>query len=171
MDAFFEAWVETVAERYCTLRGGTLQTGREDETIVPLSWAPPYTGSQSSLRPDFVIDKGQQTIILDAKYKSHWEELDVKNWHQTRQSLRDQHRTDLLQVLAYANLADMSHVTACLIYPCHHSTWRSLAERDRLAHRAELGAGSRTVELVLAAVSIEISPDEAVRALEAAISE
>ncbi|MFB6232350.1 MAG: hypothetical protein ABEL04_14465 [Salinibacter sp.] len=171
MDTFFEAWVETVAERYCKLRGGTLQTGREDETVVPLSWNPPYLGSQSSLRPDLVIDKGDQTIILDAKYKSHWEELDAQEWRQTRQSLRDQHRTDLLQVLAYANLADKSHVTTCLIYPCHHSTWESLAERDRLAHRAELGAGSRTVELVLAAVSMETSPDEAAQALKAAISE
>jgi hypothetical protein len=171
MDAFFEAWVETVAERYCQLQGGTLQTGREGETIVPLSWDPPYLGSQSSLRPDLVIDRGQQTIILDAKYKSHWEELDVQEWRQTRQSLRDQHRTDLLQVLAYANLADVSRVTTCLMYPCHHSTWESLAKRDRLAHRAELGAGSRTVELVLAAVSMETSPDEAVRALEAAVSE
>jgi 5-methylcytosine-specific restriction endonuclease McrBC regulatory subunit McrC len=171
MDAFFEAWVETVAERYCTLRGGALQTGREHETVVPLSWDPPYFGSQSSLRPDFVIDKGDQTIILDAKYKSHWEELDAQEWHQTRRSLRDQHRTDLLQVLAYANLADVSRVTTCLMYPCHHSTWESLAKRDRLAHKAELGAGSRTVELVLAAVSMETSPDEAVRALEAAVSE
>lgn len=171
MDAFFEAWVETVAERFCTLRGGALQTGREHETVVPLSWDPPYVGSQSSLRPDFVIDKGDQTIILDAKYKSHWEELDVQEWHQTRRSLRDQHRTDLLQVLAYANLADVSRVTACLMYPCHHSTWESLAERGRLAHKAELGAGSRTVELVLAAVSMETSPDEATRAFEAAIPE
>lgn len=171
MDAFFEAWIETVAERYCTLWGGALQTGREHETVAPLSWDPPYVGSQSSLRPDLVIDKGDQTIILDAKYKSHWEELDAKAWHKTRQSLRDQHRTDLLQVLAYANLTDVSHVTACLMYPCRHSTWVSLVERNRLAHRAELGAGSRTVELVLAAVSMETPPDEAVRALEAAVSE
>ncbi len=170
MDAFFEAWVETVAERYCELQGGLLQTGREHETVVPLSWNPPYLGSQSSLRPDFVIERGEQTIILDAKYKSHWEELNVEDWSQTNQSLREQHRADLLQVLAYANLADVSRVTTCLLYPCHQSTWESLAERGRLAHRAELGAGTRTVELVLAAVSMETSPDEAVQALEAAVS-
>lgn len=168
MDVFFEAWVETVAERYCRLHGGALQTGRQHETVVPLSWEPPYLGSQSSLRPDIVIRRDRQTIILDAKYKSHWEELNVDEWTRTRQSLQEQHRSDLLQVLAYANLADVSRVTACLIYPCHPSTWRSLSERGRLVHRAELGAGTRTVELVLAAVSMETSPDEAVRALEAA---
>lgn len=167
MEAFFEAWVETVAERYCRLRGGTLRTGRTHETVVPLSWDPPYLGSQSSLRPDFMIRRGPQALILDAKYKSHWEELNVDEWHRTRHSLREQHRSDLLQVLAYANLADVSHVTACLVYPCHHSTWESLAERDRLVHKAELGAGRRTVELVLAAVSMETAPDEALRVLEA----
>lgn len=170
MDAFFETWVETVAERYCDLWGGSLQTGREHETVVPLSWDPPYLGSQSSLRPDLVIRKGDHTIILDAKYKSHWEELNVEGWHKAHQSLREKHRTDLLQVLAYANLADVSRVTACLIYPCRQSTWESLSARERLAHKAELGAGSRTVELALAAVSMESSPDDAVQALEAAVS-
>lgn len=169
MDSFFEAWVEAVAERFCRLRGGTLRTGREHETVVPLSWEPPYLGSQASLRPDFVIRRDRQTVILDAKYKSHWEELNADEWHRTRQSLREQHRSDLLQVLAYANLADVSRVTACLLYPCHQSTWDSLSERGRLVHRAELGAGERTVKLVLAAMSMETSPDEAVRALEAAI--
>jgi 5-methylcytosine-specific restriction endonuclease McrBC regulatory subunit McrC len=116
-----------------------------------------------------VIRRDRQTVILDAKYKSHWEELNADEWHRTRQSLQEQHRSDLLQVLAYANLADVSRVTACLLYPCHQSTWDSLSERERLVHRAELGAGERTVELVLTAVSMETAPEEAVRALEAAI--
>lgn len=170
MDEFFEAWIETVAERYCRLQGGSLQTGREHETVFPLSWDPPYLGSQSSLRPDFMIRRGRQSIILDAKYKSHWEELNVEKWRGMHQALQEQHRADLLQVLAYANLTDVSRITTCLLYPCHKSTWESLAKRDRLVHRAELGAGDRTVELVLAAVSMEISPDEAVRALETVAS-
>jgi 5-methylcytosine-specific restriction endonuclease McrBC regulatory subunit McrC len=116
-----------------------------------------------------MIRRGQQSIILDAKYKSHWEELNVEDWHGMDRSLQEQHRDDLLQVLAYANLTDVSRITTCLLYPCHRSTWESLAERNRLIHRAELGAGDRAVELVLAAVSMEISPDEAVRALDAAV--
>ncbi|PSQ96232.1 MAG: hypothetical protein BRD55_07185 [Bacteroidetes bacterium SW_9_63_38] len=105
---------------------------------------------------------------MDPLVDSHWEELNVDEWTRTRQSLQEQHRNDLLQVFAYANLADVSPVTACLIYPCHPSAWRSLSERGRLVHRVELGAGERTAELVLAAVSMETAPDGAVRALEAA---
>ncbi len=135
MSSFFEAWVETIAERYCTLRGGSLRTGRDHETVVPLSWEPPYLGSQASLRPDFIIDRGPQSIVLDAKYKSHWEELNLEAWQGAPQALREQHRADLLQVLAYANLADAPHITACLISPCRTSTWESLGDRDRRAHK------------------------------------
>jgi len=170
MDSFFEAWVETVAEQFCSLQGGVLRTGREEETVVPLSWKPPYLGSQSSLRPDFIIDRGDHSIILDAKYKSHWEELNVEEWHRTKRSLQEQHRADLLQVLAYANLADVPRVTTCLVYPCRESTWESLSNRDRLAHKADLGVGDQSIELVLTAVSMESKPEDAVQALSASIS-
>ena len=66
--------------------------------------------------------------------------------------LREQHRHDLLQVLAYANLARTERVVACLAYPCSLASWRSLQERGRLMHRAEVGSAARRVELWLTAV-------------------
>lgn len=165
MEEFFEGWVETVADRFCRLYGGTLHAGRKGETVIPLSWDPPYLGSQASLRPDVIIKQPDHTIILDAKYKSHWEELNLDRWYNVRDALRDRHRKDLLQVLAYANLADTNRVTVCLVYPCQRATWNSLSDRNRLAHRAELGAGEQSVFVVLTAIPIEATPDEAVKAL------
>ena len=68
------------------------------------------------------------------------------------QELREQHRNDLLQVLAYANLARTPKVIACLAYPCSPTSWNSLRERGRLIHRAELTVGVRSVHLWLTAV-------------------
>ena len=66
--------------------------------------------------------------------------------------VREQHRADLLQVLAYANLASTSKVIACLIYPCSAASWNSLRDRGQLIHRAELTGGTRLVNLWLTAV-------------------
>ena len=66
--------------------------------------------------------------------------------------MRVQHRHDLLQVLAYANLAQTPDVIACLVYPCSPASWNSLRERERLIHKAEITVGSRTVKLWLTAV-------------------
>lgn len=66
--------------------------------------------------------------------------------------LRERHRNDLLQVLAYANLARTPRVIACLAYPCSPLSWNFLRERERLIHRAQLTAGAREVHLWLTAV-------------------
>jgi len=91
------------------------------------------------------------TLIVDAKYKRHWEELQ-NPWSRVEVELREQHRNDLLQVLAYANLARTSKVIACLVYPCSPHSWASLRERGRLIHRAELTVGSRSLNLWLTAL-------------------
>ena len=72
MEQFFEAWVETLMSRVARQVGGMLRTGRERQTVMPLTWEPPYLGSQKSLIPDLVIERGDTTTIIDAKYKEHW---------------------------------------------------------------------------------------------------
>jgi 5-methylcytosine-specific restriction endonuclease McrBC regulatory subunit McrC len=89
---------------------------------------------------------------VDAKYKRHWEELQLHPWSTVKQELREQHRNDLLQVLAYANLARTSRVIACLIYPCSQGSWDSLQERGRLIHKADITVGSRSLQLWLTAL-------------------
>jgi 5-methylcytosine-specific restriction endonuclease McrBC regulatory subunit McrC len=151
MEQFFEAWVETLMSRVARQIGGTLRTGRQHQTVVPLSWEPPYLGSQKSLIPDLVIERGDTTTIVDAKYKEHWEEMQERRWSDLEEELRERHRADLLQVLAYSTVARTPKVLVCLAYPCNEERWLSLRARNRLLHRASLPVSERRVELILSA--------------------
>jgi hypothetical protein len=100
------------------------------------------------------------TLIVDAKYKRHFEELQSFPWSQREGELRDQHRHDLQQVLAYANLARTSRVIACLAYPCRNENWQSLKDRGRVIHQAELSIGSRAVGLWLTALPMSAEVED-----------
>ena len=152
MEKFFEAWIETIFGVVAQRTGGQMRVGRKRETVQAVNWNPPYLGSQKSLVPDIWVEWDSSTLIVDAKYKRHWEELQQHSWRDVEEELREQHRSDLLQVLAYANLARTSTVIACLAYPCSALSWNSLRERGRLIHRAELTMGARAVHLWLTAV-------------------
>lgn len=156
MDAFFEAWVETVLAEVARRTGGLMKVGRKQETVHAVNWQPPYLGSQRALVPDFWIEYEDLTVIVDAKYKRHWEELQQSAWTKTEDELREQHRNDVLQILAYGSLATTQNVVLCLAYPCSANNWTSLLERGRLHHRAEIAVGSRIVKLWLTAVPMEI---------------
>jgi McrBC 5-methylcytosine restriction system component len=151
MDEFFEAWIETTFRIVARQIGAQIKVGRKRETTHPINWQPAYIGSQKSLVPDVWLELDSTTVIVDAKYKRHWEELQ-QPWSRVEEELREQHRADLLQVLAYANLASTSKVIACLIYPCSAARWNSLRDRGQLIHRAELSGGTRLVNLWLTAV-------------------
>lgn len=150
METFFEAWVETLAEQLARTVGGRLRSGRRSQTRVALEWTPPHVGSQRSLIPDIVVERSDCTIVIDAKYKSHAEEIGLGGWRNLDEVIRERHRADLLQVLAYSTLFDTSRVVACLIYPCRRETYASLLERKQLVTRAAIAAGNRRIELVLA---------------------
>jgi hypothetical protein len=154
MDSFFEAWVESIFTVVARRTGGRLKVGRKRETTHPLRWQPSYLGSQSSLQPDIWLEQENLTVIVDAKYKRHWEEFQERSWARMEEQIREHHRNDLLQVLAYANLARTERVAACLIYPCTVESWESLRLRSRLVHRAEITLGSRALELWLTAIPI-----------------
>jgi hypothetical protein len=154
MDGFFEAWAETVLAGVARKIGGILRTGRQRQTLTPLSWDPPYLGSQKSLVPDLVLEREDQTVIVDAKYKEHWEEMQRTRWTNLDEEIRERHRNDLLQVLAYANLSTKPRTIVCLVYPCQEDTWKSLRERNLLFNRASIGVGTRRVDLALTALPI-----------------
>ncbi len=151
MEQFFEAWIETIMSQVVRRIGGIMRSGRKRETVVPLNWNPPYLGSQKSLIPDLVIDRDDTTVIVDAKYKEHWEEMQVRRWADLEEELRERHRADLLQVLAYSTVARNPKVLVCLAYPCDEERWLSLRARNRLVHRASLLVTERRVDLVLVA--------------------
>jgi len=88
-------------------------------------------------------------MIVDAKYKAHLAELDESGWEGFTDEVRDAHRADLHQVLAYASLYDADSVTAVLIYPLRQTTWESIRQQGRDVSRAELLHGGRLVRLEL----------------------
>ncbi len=157
MDRFFEAWVKTVMRIVARQLGGNLKAGRKRETVSPLAWDPPYLGSQRSLVPDMILELEATSYIVDPKYKRHWEELQQGVWHDQNITLQERHRADLLQVLAYANLASTANVVCCLVYPCSQGTWESLAKRDRLFHQAEIPNRGRRVQVWLTAIPMGAS--------------
>ena len=152
MDKFFESWVETIFSRISRRSGGQIKVGRKNETIHPLNWDPPHLGSQKALVPDLWIEWPAVTLVVDAKYKRHWEELQERPWGKLEESLRSEHRADLLQILAYAGLARTKTVVACLVYPCHPEKWKSLADRGKLFHKAEVLIQDRSLRIWLTAV-------------------
>lgn len=157
MEQFFEAWVETVIRSVARQMGGALKVGRRRETVSPIAWDPPYVGSQRSLVPDMILELEGTSFIIDAKYKRHWEELQQGAWYEQSATLHELHRADLLQVLAYANLASTANIVCCLVYPCSQATWESLARRDRLFVRAELPNRGRRVGVWLTAIPMGAS--------------
>ncbi len=165
MEKFFEAWVETLAERIARASGARLRAARRDQTRVALDWRPAWLGSQRSLVPDVVVERSDCSLVIDAKYKAHAEELEHFGWRGLDEVIRDRHRSDLLQVLAYSTLFDTPRVVACLVYPCRPDTYESLRERGRLVTRAVVPAGSRQVELALATAPMGASADATVRAV------
>lgn len=154
MEQFYEAWVETVFERFTRRFGGQLRVGRRRETITPIAWERAYLGSQKFLLPDLVIEQEERVVFVDAKYKDHWEELRQHCWLELEEKIRERHREDLLQVLAYSTLSDRKATTACLAYPCTPETWASLKDRGLLSHRGAIYAGRRKIDLVLVAIPI-----------------
>lgn len=160
MESFFEAWVETIATKVAQGIGGTVAVGRLRETIVPLSWSPPYRGSQKYLLPDIVLETEEETIILDAKYKHHWQDLQSGNWSHINEVVREQHRDDLLQVLAYSTLKTSKRIVSCIVYPCSLPTWQSLISRNQAFYHAIIPIQNRRVELLLTAVPMNMGSQE-----------
>jgi len=159
MEIFFEAWVESLAERAARSSGATVKVGRKRETQVPIDWQPPSLGSQRSLLPDIVVEKEDVVLIIDAKYKRHAEEIERSGWHEMNSEIREQHRDDVLQALAYSTVFNARKVVTCLAFPTAAAHWESLNERNRVTAKATIQTGSRVVEIALIAVPLGVKTE------------
>lgn len=166
MDSFFEAFVETVLQGVSRRIGAQLRSGRNRETVHPIAWEPTLTNSQKALIPDFTMEWGNTTFIIDAKYKRHFEELEMRSWTESDQVAREQHRIDLFQALAYANLSRKPRVVTCLAYPCERPLWDDLCRRGRLFHKSDVVAGDRSVSVWLTAMPMGASLETVVSRFE-----
>ncbi|MBI2460679.1 MAG: hypothetical protein HYV61_04070, partial [Candidatus Rokubacteria bacterium] len=79
-------------------------------------------------------------------YKDHFNRIQLEGWSGLAERLRESHRADLHQALAYALLADMPRVDTILVYP------QQRERRDPAFALAELAAGERHVRLGLGSI-------------------
>jgi hypothetical protein len=145
-------WEDRVAARVLeTVRqeGGTLRLGRRGETLTPLQWSDPSHRSMGHLLPDIVVTRPSSVWVVDAKYKSHFAEIDEHGWRRMADEIRESHRSDIHQVLGYSALFDSPQITATLAYPLRQMTWEALRARELDRVGADIYAGSRHVRLEL----------------------
>jgi hypothetical protein len=149
LDRLWEYHVEAHVRDEVRRTGGVMRTGRMGETVTPLHWSDPTHRSLGHLVPDIAVVRGRAVWIVDAKYKSHFAEIDERGWRRMADEIRESHRADLHQVLAYASLFDADEITATLAYPLRQSTWTALKARGLDRSTAHLYHGARHITLEL----------------------
>lgn len=140
VDELWEAWVDTFIADLAPRAG--LSVLRRGTTRQRLNWRSAIS-SMRSLVPDSGLRSSAHTVWVDAKYKPHLQELAARGWSGLSETMRDEHRADLHQALAYAALNDTEHVDSLLVYPALSS------ERVLPPAVATVPAGRRRVRLVL----------------------
>ncbi len=77
------------------------------------------------LEPDALLMTGDTMVAVDAKYKAHYYGQGVAS-----DILRETHRTDLHQILAYCSFADSFNKLGLLVYPADEYSQRRIAYRN-----------------------------------------
>lgn len=149
LERLWESYVESVYREEAANFGGEIHVGRLGETVFPLLWSDPTHRSLGHLVPDIVIKHGRCVNIVDAKYKAHLAELDETGWRRFEDEVRESHRADLHQILAYSSLYEADEVIATLVYPLRQSTYQTLKNRHYDRSHAELLHGGRHIRLEL----------------------
>lgn len=149
LDRLWEYYVEAKVREEVRRTGGTVRSGRLGETVTPLHWSDPSHRSLGHLIPDIVVVRGRTIWIVDAKYKSHFVEIDENGWRRMADDIRDSHRADLHQVLAYTSLFEADEIMATLAYPLRQDTWMALKARGLDRSTADVYHGTRHIKLEL----------------------
>jgi 5-methylcytosine-specific restriction endonuclease McrBC regulatory subunit McrC len=154
----WERYVESLLREEAGRTGGQVRVGRSGETVVPLAWDNRSHRALGHLVPDFVVHRPDGIEIVDAKYKSHFADLDANRWSALAEETQASMRADLHQVLAYAATAGSSDkIRATLIYPVRRNLYDDLKQCDRAETKALIPVGSRQITLSIKAVPFGIA--------------
>jgi len=88
--------------------GGKLHTNLR----IPARTSRRYSWELHHLEPDAVLQKGDLSISIDAKYKSN-----LFNKYESSDLLKEDYRRDLHQVLAYSSFGREADKIAAICYP------------------------------------------------------
>jgi hypothetical protein len=161
VDALWESWVARVMGELGPRFGLGVRAGAQTERR--LEWRGPFR-SMRALIPDVEMTRADRVVWVDAKYKAHLMLLSRTPWSALQPEVRDAHRADLHQALAYASMANVASVDSILAYPVPAD------EEDRGTRFAvaTVTSGRRRVRLFLAGLPFGFnSPAHEARVLEA----
>jgi McrBC 5-methylcytosine restriction system component len=154
LEQLWERCVESTVRKEAALTGGQVRAGRSGETTVPLAWSDRRHRALGHLVPDFVVYRPDSIEIVDAKYKSHFAELDANSWHAFADDARDSMRADIHQVLAYAAACGSADtIGATLVYPVRRELLEELQARRRAVSEVLIPVGSRQIKLRIRALA------------------
>ena len=154
LDQLWERFVEKLVVEDARRTGGRVRVGRLGETTIPLAWTDNGHRALGHLIPDFVIHRASGIEIVDAKYKSHFADLDARRWSALADEIRDSMRADLHQVLAYAAAVGAGKsIGATLVYPVPRPLYEQLQLSRRTESRAHIAAGSTEITLRIRAAA------------------
>jgi hypothetical protein len=153
LDSLWERYVEGLARDEAKFTGGRVTVGRLGETTIPLPWDKSRQRSLGHLIPDIVVHRADGVEVIDAKYKSHFADLDVSGWHAFTEEVKAGVRADIHQVLAYTSVFDDSFsVTATLTYPVTSQLFEELSVQQRDVVTASIPIGRKVKRLRLRAI-------------------
>lgn len=154
LEQLWERYVESLVRDEAARSGGRVRVGRLGETVVPLAWNDSSHKALGHLVPDFVVHRHDSIEIVDAKYKSHFVDLDANRWSALAEETQASMRADLHQVLAYvATTGATDQIRATLIYPVQQRLYEDLQQYGRAETRATIPVGHRQITLRLRAVA------------------
>jgi hypothetical protein len=155
IDAVWEAWVSAFAADLARQLG--MVASPFGSVRRYLRWSGPFE-SMGSLAPDVELRGQGRTIWIDAKYKPHLALLRRHGWKGLGDEVRELHRADLHQALAYGAIGESDAVDTVLVYP------QIAADSEPVFTQTTVAAGRRRVRLSLASLPFGFGGEEAIRA-------
>ena len=119
----FEKFVQHIFDRVAHSIGGKLTVNPAIQTASGTN----YSSEMRQLEPDAVLVTQDLTAFIDAKYKSH-----LFNKLESSDSLKDDFRRDLHQVLAYTSFASTGRGIGVICYPSDQVEMKSTNLRNPL---------------------------------------
>jgi 5-methylcytosine-specific restriction endonuclease McrBC regulatory subunit McrC len=158
LEVLWERYVEHVVRDEARVSGGPVRAGRLGETVIPLPWTATSHRSLGHLLPDFIVRRRGTIEIVDAKYKSHFADLDLMRWSALTEETQSSMRADIHQILAYAAAAGSSdEIVATLIYPVQRELYEDLQSRGRTQSEAKISVGTRQLTLRVRGIAFGVA--------------
>jgi hypothetical protein len=140
----FEKYVQHILMEISKEAGGKLLPNYK----LPSQHSNRYFWELKYLEPDALYQKGDLSIFIDAKYKSH-----LFNLHNISEELKSEHRHDLHQILAYLSFSKHANKYGMLCYPSDK------VEHKTLVYKNPIDSTTNKIILVGLPLKVEFYPE------------